>query len=1011
MIGAVSRRVSSPVQIGRHEEMAALRAALQRASAGEPSVVLVAGEAGIGKSRLVAEFLTDARADGATVLMGGCVELGEDGLPYAPLVEMLRSLARERDPEQLERLLGPARQDLGRLVPDLAPEGQSPTPGAEASDQARLFERVLGLIDGLATERTVVLAIEDAHWADRSTRQLIRFIVPALREQRVVLIATFRDDELHRRHPLMPLLSELGRSSLVERIELRRLSREETAEHLAGILGTTPEPELVDRLFERADGNPFFLEELAAASAGGDDSALPSTIREIVAVRLARLPADSQHLVSVAAVIGRRAEHDLIATLAGLEPAAALEPLRTTVDERLLVAVDGGHGPAYEFRHALVAEALYDELLPAERTLLHAALARALEEQWTSAGDGSAAEIAHHWHRAHDLPRALEASLRAADEATRVFAFSEVHAQLERVLELWPQVASESRDPSLDRTRILERAADAAAAAGELARAIALARAALDELGPDGPLDRRLWLGHRIAWYHWDLGDADSAERTVQDALAVAEPAAPVARARLLSDLAQLHWSATRYEPARDTAAQALALARSAGDRIESARARMMLGTAMVSAGEVEVGIATLEQAVEEAGLEDGPEELRQFAGIELTHALHMADRNERVVEFGRHEWERVRASGMVRRYGAYITTNLVDPLLDLGRWDEAAALLDDPDWPRDGSRASAWVFEDIAELACLRGDLERARWAIASARDRLSVSGARIDPMWFERAASMVDRADGRLEDASRRLWSVIDAAHDPEHDVPLMHWVIPQAIATEADRADTAAARRDEATALDARQRGGRLVDLVERVATSTGASGRGPRLGIILAMARAERTRLEGRPDPDAWAAAAAVIRAPHELAVVRYREAEALLRVGDRSDRALAALRETVSIARRLGADPLADMAVALARRARIDLDETTRAEARAPRPAATASYGLSAREFEVLALVAEGWTNRQIGEALFITEKTASVHVTHILTKLGVTNRVEAAMLAARAGLVAGDDRDGNPEPG
>ena len=1007
MISSVSRRVSSPVQIGRQQEMAELRATLERASAGEPGLVLVAGQAGIGKSRLVSEFVAEARTAGATVLVGGCVELGKDGLPYAPLVEMLRSLARERDPEQLERLLGPARLDLGRLVPDLRPDASPPTLGAEASDQARLFERILGLVEALATERVTVLVVEDAHWADRSTRHLIRFIVAALREQRVLLIATFRDDELHRRHPLMPLLSELGRSSLVERIELRRLSRDETAEHLAAILGTAPEPELVDRLFERSDGNPFFLEELTAASASGDDRALPSTIREIVAVRVARLPPEGQRLLPVAAVIGRRAEHDLIATLAGLEPAVALEPLRMAVDERLLVAVEGSHGPAYEFRHALVAEALYDELLPAERTMLHAALARALEDAGASGDNGSAAEIAHHWYHAHDLPRALGASLRAADEAAGVFAFSEAHAQLERVLELWPQVPDGSRDGSLDRIRILERAAEAAAAAGELSRAIALERTALEALGPDGDLGHRLELGHHLAWYQWDHGDGAGAERTVRESLATAASAPPIARVRLLSDLAQLHWSATRYGEGRDAAAEALELALAAGDALEETRARMMLGANMVGYGSVGPGLAELERAVD--ALDDGPWALRLLAAVELTHAVSLAGLDERAIELGVLWLDRLRASGMIRRYGAYFLTNLVDPLINLGRWAEASAWLDGPDWPRDGSRASAWMFEDMAELASLRGDLGTARRAISAARERVPMSGVVVDPMWLDRADSMVARAEGRLDDASRMLRAVIERAHDPVHDLPLAVWILPPALTTEADLAESSIARRDRSAARLARERGRRLIELVGRIDAETDWDTRAPHLAILVATAEAESSRLEGRSDPEAWARVAAVHSFPHDVATARYFEAAALLNDGGRSDRATGALREAGAIAARLGARPLLARVDGLARRARIDLED--RGVVGVEAPADEAPYGLSPRELEVLALVAEGWTNRRIGEALFITEKTASVHVTHILIKLGVTNRVEAAMLAARAGLVTGGDGDGPPGPG
>ena len=1005
MIVSVSSRVSSPYLVGRSEELELLRAAYERAVGGTPRTVLVAGEAGVGKTRLIEEFVGEVRLTSAPVLVGGCMELGDGGLPFAPFVEAFRSLVRQHDAEDLERLLGPGRGEPGRLVPGLAGVGSRESADDEAVAQARLFEHVLGLLDRLSAEGPLLLVLEDLHWADRSTRDLIRFLVRSMWRERVLLLLTYRSDDLHRRHPLLPLLSELNRLQSVETITLDRLDRDGTSALLAGILEAEPAPSVVEDLFARSDGNPFFVEELIAY---GDEPAesIPRTIREIVGVRVGRLAEPSQAALRIAAVVGRRTDHDLLARLVGIGPDELVDRIKPAVDERIVFAIDDGDGPAYEFRHALVPEALYDELLPAERTTLHARLAEILEAR-RRGGDRrrpSQAEIAYHWYRAHDSPRALSSSIRAADEAAELAAYAEVNAQLERVLELWPGVTNAGSLAGMDRPEVLQRAADAAAAIGEYKRAIALGREVLVELDVERAPDRWLEASHRLAWYQWDHGDARGAEDTVQAARPVGERASSVSRARLLTDVAQLHWSAARFAEQSGAAAEALELALTGDHGIEQARARMMLGVAQASLGDFGSGVVQLELAL--AALDHGPEELRVFAVIEMAHALSIAGLYERAVEFDYGELDRLRAGGLFRRFSAYLLTDLVDALVEVGRWPEAQRLLDDPDWPRDGSRASAWMFENTAELASLEGDFERARWAIAQARARVSPGDAAIDHTWFHRAEGIVAEATGRWQDASDAFWAAIESSPIPTQDWPLAFWVIQLALSTEADLAEAARAVRDADLERAALERGHRLTEMVAQVAANA-PDPEIPSLRVFVALGRAELTRLEGRSDPDAWTSLAVAFDAAGQgpdAALARFREGEALLAQGADRDRAARALRDAHAVALRLSARPLRERIEALARRARIGLASEAPPEPWATTPAASEPaidpYGLTAREREVLDLVAQGRTNREIGEALFITDKTASVHVTHILGKLGVSSRVEAALLAARAGLVA-----------
>jgi hypothetical protein len=497
-----------PTFVGRRAESARLAAALDRAAAATPTVVLVGGEAGVGKSRLVGELAAGARAAGATVLAGGCVELGGEGLPFAPVVAALRMLAGGLGDAELATLVpGPARSGLARLLPELGPPAADPEAG-----QRRLFGLLLDLLRRLATRRPTVLMVEDLHWADRSTRDLLAFLVRNLRGERVLLVCTHRSDELHRRHPLRPLLAELERDRRVERLELGRFDRGEVAAQLTGILGVAPAARLVERVHARSGGNALFVEELAAAApAGGMPAALGGGaspafggLRELLLGRIEPLPEPAREVLRVVAVAGGRVGHDLLAEVAGL-PAPELQAgLRAAVGARLL-QVDAHHG-GYGFRHALVTEAVDDALLPGERCRLHARLAAALRRAGAGLPGGDpalAAETAWHWYAAHDLARALPAAVDAGLAAERCCAFAEAQHHFERALELWELVPA---PVGLDRVELLARAAEAAANAGGAERAIMLARGALAEVDPARDPRRAGLLAGRLAAYRRAAG-------------------------------------------------------------------------------------------------------------------------------------------------------------------------------------------------------------------------------------------------------------------------------------------------------------------------------------------------------------------------------------------------------------------------------------------------------------------------------------------------------------------------
>src|SRR5689334_3585309 len=454
----MATRVTSTHLVGRTGELAELEAALREAAEGRPSLAFLAGESGVGKSRLLAELERRAREEGATVIGGDSVELGEGELPYAPLVGALRPLARNEDPVFGE--LTPAnRAELTTLLPELArrDDTQPPPPsGADderGSAQRRLFEALLSLLERLGRRGPVVLALEDVHWADRSTRAFLAFLARSLCDEPVLVVLTYRSDELHRRHPLRPLLAELERAPRARRIELARFDRDELAEQLEDILGATPASDLVDRLLERSEGNPLFAEELLASGLDGRGG-LPPTLRDALMVRVERLPEDALRLLAA----GRRRDHALLEDASGMEPRALREALRVAVESHIAVVDEDGW---HTFRHALLREVVVDDLLPGERSALHLALARAFERRFAEGPRGAwvAARIAEHYRAAGDQPAELAAAVVAAERADDVRAHGEAAALVERALELWDRVPDAEAHAGASRTDLLLRAA------------------------------------------------------------------------------------------------------------------------------------------------------------------------------------------------------------------------------------------------------------------------------------------------------------------------------------------------------------------------------------------------------------------------------------------------------------------------------------------------------------------------------------------------------------------------
>ncbi len=980
-------RVSSTRLIGRERELSELEAALGDAAEGHPSLAFLAGESGVGKSRLLGELEHRTRERGWSVLSGDCVELGEGELPYAPIVAALRPLVRAGDP-RLETLPGTERLALSRLLPGLGDAAQPNTAQDEATAQAQLFEALLALLDALGRAAPVLLAIEDLHWADRSTRAFVAFLSRALCSERVLVVFTYRPDELHRRHPLRPLLADVEREARSRRVEIAALSRDELAQQLADILGAAPEAGLAERLWTRGGGNPLFTEELLAGGLDGR-GAPPATLRDALMVRVERLGESAQELLRLLAA-GQRLDHVLLAEAARLDAADLRAALREAVAGHIVVVDDDG---AYAFRHALLREVVEDDLLPGEHADLHRRLAGALERrveaEGARAGAHLTASVAHHHQAAGDRPAALTASLRAADASDKVHAHGEALALLERALELWPLVRNAAKLAGCRHSDVLARAAQAADLNGDNTRAEGLLEAALRDPLLEGDPHRVALLLERLARVQRRLGKTDDSLATLERGLALLPThEAGAERARLLSSKAKVRMLSGRYRDGEQVAREALQAARVSGDRVAESQSLNALGVCLAELGALDDGIAALERATAIAREDERPGDLAN-AYTNLADVLHLHGRGRDALAVA---LEGLVQPGISRSSADWLSTSIAEMAFDLGDWALADAHLPVHERRRTG-HALLNVALRRAELALARGEDAVARAALDSAR-HVEAGG---EPQLHGPLSALVAelaRRSGDLPAARAAVEEALDRIEFCTEDVMRLARVAAAGIVVEADAAQRARDLGDHPAAAAAMDRAAALLERVEAAA-----EGDRPVESATLIGARAEVARAAGRPDAEAYAAAAAAWTAlgrPHPAALMQWREAEAHLARGAREPAGAAASRAYAG-ATALGAGWLRRELEGLAARARLELAPDRPVPGPAE-PVADAPFGLTPRERQVLVLVARGATNREIGAELFMAEKTASVHVSRILAKLDVRSRTEAAAVAHRQGF-------------
>lgn len=1009
MLGGVETRSVSPVFVGRADELAVLVDALTRAAGQEPQALLVGGEAGVGKTRLTEEFLCEATRRGAVVAVGGCVEVGAEGLPFAPFSTALRSLRRQL-PDELAAAAAGQEDELARILPELGETLRGPH---DEESTARLFELTARMLERLARDRTVVLVLEDLHWADTSTRHLLAYLFRTLARGRLVIVATYRADDVHRRHPLRPLLAELDRLRTVHRIELPRFNRAEVRRQLAGILASQPDEAFVDSVFERSDGNAFFVEELVACRESGCRTGLTESLRDLLLVRVEVLPDASQRVVRIVAEGGSTVEYPLLRAVAGLTEDELIEALRAAVGANILLATPDGDG--YRFRHSLVREAVSDDLLPGERARVNRRYAEAMEadDSLVRAGE-RVIRMASYWYYANDPAKALPAVLAASVAARRRHAYSEQLRLLERALDLWESAPADVRealrpvdytevyppltcgtgdascDPAttpLARLDLLAEATVAARFGGERERALKITKLALRMLEEDEDPLRAAWFWSERSSLVSSLARGDGWEELAKAQELVRGLPPSQVHAQVLVRAAGWGMLHNPGPGNLEAAERAVEYARMLGAEEIELSARITMGSLLTDSGDPENGLAEM-YAVKERATELGLTMLAGRAHINLSSQLESMGRSREAVELAEQGAELVHKSRLLDTE-AWVCGNMAESLYSLGRWDEAAQAARRTLRVGQSAAPRGSASARLSYLALARGELTEAATQLAAAHAHFGTHDTQPQhriPLF--RLAVGLAAGEGRIADVRTEIADAI------AYGFPLGHhryaWPLLLAAASaEADARGLPVADAGRTAALDT------LRTAAARLATPV------PVWTAHAEFLRAELRRAEARDTVADWTAVEQAIRPlerPFLLAKARHRLAEALLAAGCDRDRAAALLHQAYATADGLCSRRLREDLALLPQRARLPLGPEAPPAPPAPDTDPVEALGLTSRERDVLRLVAAGNSNRQIAEELFISPKTASVHVSNILAKLGVAGRGEAAALAHRLRL-------------
>lgn len=985
----MSNRALSPTMIGRQAQLAELHDYLRQAREGAGQVAFVSGEAGVGKTRLLREFLRGlADQPGLAIFSGHCFD-ERPAPPYGPFAELLRALGQAPEVAPRDEVAGPWADSLGDLMPALI-YGGSEGRGDPQAEKRRLFQAIYRALRPREAQ-TNLLILEDLHWSDQASHELLHYLARAVEGDRVLILGTYRADEIHRLHPLAALIARLTRDRRYHEIRLAPLSRDELAQMLQLTLGGAPRAELIQALYERTEGNPFFTEEVLESLLdhrhrdqllGEDrpsrtlgDVAIPISIKDSILRRVADLDPDTAAVLHHAAVIGRRFDFELLRHLTKLPEAELLDRLRALIERQLIVEETQSAEDRYRFRHELIREAIYGEMLRRERRLRHQAALLALEELSAGRADHVVDQLAYHALHAREPGRALHYSRRAGERAAAIHAYREALGHYEVALEAGEQAGADDGER-----------ADLLARMGHCAYLVADTRRSATYWGEALPIcerrgdrrraaDIRRWLG-RIAW---ERGDKQAAVAHTQAALATLADEGPCRElAMAYGALAHLYMFSIHEDPQTNAAAcivwaeQALAMAEQLGADDVICHALNTLGVALVDTDRAEAGIASLRRSLAIAHAADLPADImRAYINLcsKLQHLGHL-DKCEAMFTEG---WAYMQRIGAIRGAGK-LCMLIIGHYYQIGAWERLDPLF--ADFLRPGFAAApdeiAFAQHYRAVVMICRGQYQAAR---ALMEQILPEVADDEDWPYFAQTLIWACRSCGDHAAAERladQVYQHVRGTGQLDHKACKLSGIATTYIELGRDA--------DAAAIIDQMQPG--PYEIYARYDRAIIAEMRG-------------RLLLRERP-----AQAAALFR--EALAVW---EESGRLPDQIRSRRQIAAALLRGGPAERAQAQAVQAEARAMAERIgfaheiqKLDALEAPAAPARpaAPRP----PDGLTPRELEVLTLVTRGLSNRAIAETLVISEKTAEVHVRNILGKLGFSSRTQAATYAIERGIVA-----------
>jgi DNA-binding CsgD family transcriptional regulator/tetratricopeptide (TPR) repeat protein len=990
--------------VGRERELSRLEGALS----GDARLVLVVGDAGIGKTRFAVEGMRRAAAGGMACVRGGCLPLAGE-LPLLPVADVLGELSRLADGQllagALDRVPRYVQAEVARLLPQL--ETASPNPGSRAGgwQQGRLFSALAELLGAAAGESGLVVVIEDVHWADSATLDCLTYLTRPGGSGALTVVVTCRNDEMPLDTRVTGWLAHARAADGVEEMRLGPLSQAEVAQQIAGLVGEELPEGFAEDLYTRAEGNPFFTEQLVAAALVGSAGealspprGLPERLAHLLLARVSHVSSDARMVLAALAVAGRALSEDILADITGLSIDAVRSAIHELGAARLLAAnvADGRYRP----RHALLSEAVARELLPGERVTWHERTAEALQRT----GSGTvAAETASHWAAAGRAGEELPARVAAAEAAERVCGYAEAGAHWQRAIDLCqtgPAGADATQPAGISVPQLYVRAMDALALSGDGLHAGALAEEAC-RLFAAHPDHATVAVILQRAAYYRGIEVPVAGLPLIEEALRLFGQGPPTAEyAEALTDYASLFllYAQGRHEASRAAFNRAREIAEAAGATALLPRLLARQGVVALRCGEVTEGLTLLQQGREVAEASGDSAGMVWVAIAEASAMLGMA-RFQVASEMALRDLRVAYQAGLGAWFQVKILAcNAAEALIALGHTAQAGALID-PMTSGEPNRDNWILHEYRAEIDLLRGDTAAA----TQRRELLKAYTSQLGSIEFtrgtgEQTAELALWA-GRPGDALQEVRRVL-ALHTSADVTIFCGRLLATGMRACADLAEQARARQDNPAAMATLASADSLVSWVDR---QDGAPFAGHPSEACIPADRAsweaELARLAGSSDPAAWAAAAKAwdnLGRPHNAGYAWWRQAQAQLDAGQPATLAAVALRTAAAAAE--GHTPLQAQIRLLAERARIPLREP--ASRAGPKQAGQAAlYGLTSRELTVLRLLAAGRTNAQIGAELYISPKTASVHVTSIFRKLGVSGRVQAAALAERAGLL------------